>query len=73
MMKDHNPDNSSKLNPESDSSFNNLPVYNPEMGNEGGINYHQGKIKSHSFSVRDPHFLASENIIFEPGDSGFEK
>ena len=66
-MKNHNPDNSSKFNSESEPVFNNLPVYNPEIGNESGINYSSVEIKSHSFSVRNPHFLAGENIIFEPG------
>jgi len=44
----------------------NLPLYLPEMGNESGINYRGVEIKSHSFSVKAPHLLAGENIIFEP-------
>jgi len=69
MMKDHNSDHNIKFNPESENVLNNLPVYNPEIGNESGINYRSVEIKSHSFSVRHPHFLAGENIIFEPGKS----
>ena len=68
-MKNHNSDKTTKFNPESENVLNNLPVYNPEIGNESGINYSSGEIKSHSFSVRHPHFLAGENIIFEPGDT----
>jgi hypothetical protein len=68
-MNNRNSDKLPKLNPESENVLNNVPVYNPEMGNENGINYSSGEIKSHSFSVRHPHFLAGENIIFEPGDS----
>ena len=68
-MKNHNSDNKAKLNQESENVLNHLPVYNPEIGNESGINYSSAEIKSHSFSVRDSHFLASENIIFEPGET----
>ena len=68
-MKNTNSENKAKFNQESEKFFNNLPVYNPEIGNESGINYTAVEIKSHSFSVRHPHFLAGENIIFEPGDS----
>lgn len=46
--------------------FENLPAYIPEIGNESGHNYKIVEIKSHSFPVRNPHHLASENIIFEP-------
>jgi len=68
-MKNHNSDDNLKFNPESENVSNKLPVYDPAIGNEGGINYRSEEIKSHSFSVRHPYFLAGENIIFEPGGS----
>jgi len=68
-MKNHNSDDNLKFNPESEKVLNSLPVYNPAIGNEGGINYRPVEIRSHSFSVRHPYFLAGENIIFEPGES----
>jgi len=71
-MKNHSSDNKAKLNQESEN-LNHLPVYNPEIGNESGINYSSAEIKSHSFSVRDSNFLAGENIIFEPGETPASK
>jgi len=72
-MKDHNPNNKAKQKEKKEDVYKNLPVYNSQIWNESGVNYSSEEIKSHSFSVRHPEFLAGENIIFEPGESPAEK
>jgi hypothetical protein len=69
-MKNQKREISTEFQSENTLQLNKIPQYHPNMGNESGFNYGSVEIKSHSFSVSSPHFLAGENIIFEPGAPG---
>ena len=69
-MENLKANNKTDFESEGTTKFENLPLYLANMGNESGINFKSVEIKSHSFPVRNARFLAGENIIFEPGDSG---
>lgn len=68
-MKTPKSKGNNEILPEHIPGTENLPKYDPEVGNESGFNYRSVEIKSHSFSVKHARHLAAENIIFEPWNS----